>query len=71
MYLADVFTVSANLCGLPGISIPCGFTPARLPIGLQFIGRRFDESGVLRLADAYERETVWEKLNFESEEVRK
>ncbi len=59
MYLADIFTVSANLCGLPGISLPCGFTAARLPIGLQFVGRRFDEAGILRLADAYEREAGW------------
>jgi aspartyl-tRNA(Asn)/glutamyl-tRNA(Gln) amidotransferase subunit A len=61
MYVADVFTVSANLCGLPGISVPCGFTADRLPIGLQFIGRRFDERGLLRLADAYERDTEWRK----------
>jgi aspartyl-tRNA(Asn)/glutamyl-tRNA(Gln) amidotransferase subunit A len=59
MYLADVFTVSANLCGLPALSVPCGFTRERLPIGLQFVGRRFDEAGILRLADAYERETAW------------
>ena len=61
MYLADVFTVSANLAGLPAISVPCGFTSNRLPIGLQFTGRRFDESTVLRAADAYERDTEWSK----------
>jgi aspartyl-tRNA(Asn)/glutamyl-tRNA(Gln) amidotransferase subunit A len=59
MYLADVFTVSANLAGLPAISVPCGFSAARLPIGLQLTGRRFDESMILRIADAYERETAW------------
>jgi aspartyl-tRNA(Asn)/glutamyl-tRNA(Gln) amidotransferase subunit A len=59
MYLADVFTVSAPLAGLPAISVPCGFTSARLPIGLQLTGRRFDEATVLRIADAYERETGW------------
>jgi aspartyl-tRNA(Asn)/glutamyl-tRNA(Gln) amidotransferase subunit A len=59
MYLADVFTVSANLAGLPAISVPCGFTPDRLPIGLQLTGRRFDEAMLLRLADAYEREAPW------------
>ena len=59
MYLADVFTVSANLAGLPAISVPCGFTTARLPVGLQLTGRRFDESTLLRLADAYERDTAW------------
>ncbi len=59
MYLADVFTVSVNLAGLPGISIPCGFTADHLPIGLQLIGRRFDEGTLLRAADAYERDTGW------------
>jgi Asp-tRNA(Asn)/Glu-tRNA(Gln) amidotransferase A subunit family amidase len=47
MYLADVFTVSANLAGLPAISVPCGFTADRLPIGLQLTGRRFDEATLL------------------------
>jgi aspartyl-tRNA(Asn)/glutamyl-tRNA(Gln) amidotransferase subunit A len=61
MYLADVFTVSANLSGLPAISVPCGFTSERLPIGLQFTGRMFDEPGLLRLADAYERDTEFWK----------
>jgi aspartyl-tRNA(Asn)/glutamyl-tRNA(Gln) amidotransferase subunit A len=63
MYLADVFTVSANLAGLPAISVPCGFTAAGLPIGLQFTGRRFDESTILRAADAYERDTRWLDTN--------
>src|SRR5262249_6771481 len=48
MYLTDIFTVSCNLVGLPGISIPCGFTSARLPVGLQLLGRSFDESTLLR-----------------------
>jgi aspartyl-tRNA(Asn)/glutamyl-tRNA(Gln) amidotransferase subunit A len=61
MYLADVFTVSANLAGLPAVSVPCGFTAAHLPIGLQLTGRRFDESTLLRVADAYERDTEWWK----------
>jgi len=59
MYLADVFTVSANLAGLPAISVPCGFTESQLPIGLQLTGRRFDERTLLRVADAYERDTEW------------
>jgi aspartyl-tRNA(Asn)/glutamyl-tRNA(Gln) amidotransferase subunit A len=60
MYLADVFTVSANLAGIPGISVPCGSTrpvgetPA-LPVGLQFLGKPWDEATILRCADAYER----------------
>jgi aspartyl-tRNA(Asn)/glutamyl-tRNA(Gln) amidotransferase subunit A len=59
MYLADVFTVSANLTGLPAISVPCGFADPPLPIGLQLTGRPFDESTMLRVADAYERATPW------------
>jgi len=59
MYLADVFTVSANLAGLPGISVPCGFSSEGLPIGVQFMGRMFDEATLLRVADAYERVTEW------------
>ena len=55
MYLADVFTVAANLTGLPAISVPCGFTPDRLPIGLQLTGRPMDEATLLRAADAYQR----------------
>jgi aspartyl-tRNA(Asn)/glutamyl-tRNA(Gln) amidotransferase subunit A len=61
MYLMDVFTVSANLSGLPAISVPCGFTSEQLPIGLQLTGRRFDEATLLQVADAYERETEWSK----------
>jgi len=61
MYLADIFTVSANLAGLPAVSIPCGFSAGRLPIGLQLTGRPFDESTLLRIADAYERDTEWWK----------
>jgi aspartyl-tRNA(Asn)/glutamyl-tRNA(Gln) amidotransferase subunit A len=59
MYLIDVFTVSANLTGLPAISVPCGFTAGRLPIGVQLTGRRFDEATLLRVADAYERDNAW------------
>ena len=59
MYLADVFTVSANLAGLPAISVPCGFTTASLPIGLQLTGRLFDEATLFSAAHAYERQTTW------------
>ena len=59
MYLADVFTVSANLAGTPAISLPCGFSRDRLPIGVQLIGRMFDEATLLRAADAYQRDTSW------------
>jgi aspartyl-tRNA(Asn)/glutamyl-tRNA(Gln) amidotransferase subunit A len=61
MYLADIFTVSAPLAGLPAISVPCGFTPDRLPIGLQLTGRRFDEATLFKIADAFERDTEWSK----------
>jgi aspartyl-tRNA(Asn)/glutamyl-tRNA(Gln) amidotransferase subunit A len=61
LYLVDVFTVSANLAGLPAVSVPCGLTANRLPIGLQMTGKLFDEATLLRLADAYERETNWWK----------
>ncbi|HYB42174.1 MAG TPA: Asp-tRNA(Asn)/Glu-tRNA(Gln) amidotransferase subunit GatA [Candidatus Methylomirabilis sp.] len=59
MYLNDVFAVPVNLAGLPGISVPAGFTTAGLPIGFQLIGRAFDEATVLRTAHAYERATRW------------
>jgi aspartyl-tRNA(Asn)/glutamyl-tRNA(Gln) amidotransferase subunit A len=59
MYLADVFTAGAPLAGLPALSVPCGFDGAGLPVGLQLIGRRFDEGTILRIADAYEREQPW------------
>ena len=58
MYLADVFTASAPLAGLPAISMPCGVSDG-LPVGLQLTGRFFDESTLLRITDAYERLTEW------------
>ncbi len=54
MYLADIYTVTANLAGIPGISIPCGKTSEKLPIGMQLLGKHFDEATILRLAHAYE-----------------
>jgi aspartyl-tRNA(Asn)/glutamyl-tRNA(Gln) amidotransferase subunit A len=54
MYLADIYTVTADLAGVPGISVPCGQTKAGLPIGLQILGRHFDEGTILRLAYAVE-----------------
>jgi aspartyl-tRNA(Asn)/glutamyl-tRNA(Gln) amidotransferase subunit A len=55
MYLADIYTVTADLAGIPGISVPCGETKEKLPIGLQILGRHFDESTVLRVAKASEK----------------
>ena len=54
MYLADIFTVTADLAGIPGISVPCGDTKENLPIGLQILGKHFDEATILRVAHAYE-----------------
>ncbi|MBM4261955.1 MAG: Asp-tRNA(Asn)/Glu-tRNA(Gln) amidotransferase subunit GatA [Deltaproteobacteria bacterium] len=57
MYLSDIYTISVNLAGLPAISLPCGFDKAGLPIGLQIIGKPFDEATILRVAYAYEQAT--------------
>jgi aspartyl-tRNA(Asn)/glutamyl-tRNA(Gln) amidotransferase subunit A len=54
MYLADIFTVTADLVGIPGISVPCGETKEKLPIGLQILGKHFDEAAILRVAYANE-----------------
>ena len=59
MYLSDIYTISVNLAGIPAISIPCGFSTAGLPIGLQLIGRPFEEDLVLRGAHAYEQAAEW------------
>jgi aspartyl-tRNA(Asn)/glutamyl-tRNA(Gln) amidotransferase subunit A len=58
MYLADIYTVTADLAGIPGISIPCGETKDKLPIGLQILGKHFDESAILQLGHAYEQATT-------------
>ena len=58
MYLADIYTVTADLAGIPGISVPCGVTHDNLPVGLQILGKHFDEATILRVAQAYEQETL-------------
>lgn len=62
MYLIDIYTISANLAGLCGISVPCGFSRSpKLPIGLQFLGKPFGEEAILRAAHAYEQSTPWHR----------
>ncbi|MBS0662906.1 MAG: Asp-tRNA(Asn)/Glu-tRNA(Gln) amidotransferase subunit GatA [Verrucomicrobia bacterium] len=59
LYLCDIYTIGVNLAGLPAISVPCGFTRAGLPIGLQLIGQPFQEADLLALAHVYERAHDW------------
>jgi len=61
MYLSDIFTIPANLAGIPGISIPCGFTKKGLPVGLQILGKPFDEELLFKVAYTYEQNTEWHK----------
>ncbi len=61
MYLADIFTIAVNLAGVPGISIPCGLTNAKLPVGLQLIGPHFGEESLLAAAHQYEQSNPWVK----------
>src|SRR5207249_319009 len=59
MYLSDIFTISQNLAGVPALSVPCGFTGAGLPIGLQLVARPFGEETLFKTAYAYEQSTEW------------
>jgi aspartyl-tRNA(Asn)/glutamyl-tRNA(Gln) amidotransferase subunit A len=61
MYLSDIFTISANLAGIPGISVPCGFSTSGLPIGVQFLAGHFEEGKLLQVASAYEKSAAVEK----------
>jgi aspartyl-tRNA(Asn)/glutamyl-tRNA(Gln) amidotransferase subunit A len=64
MYLADIYTLSTSLAGLPGMSVPCGFgtgANATRPVGLQIIGNYFNEARMLQVADAFQRVTDWHK----------
>jgi aspartyl-tRNA(Asn)/glutamyl-tRNA(Gln) amidotransferase subunit A len=56
MYLSDIYTITGSLAGIPCMSVPCGATPAGLPVGLQILTRHFDEPGMFRLAHAFEQE---------------
>src|SRR5258708_5113310 len=59
MYLSDIYTIGANLAGIPGMSLPCGFSKAGLPIGLQILAAPFEEEKMLRVARMYEAVTDW------------
>lgn len=61
MYLSDIFTIPANLAGIPAISIPCGFTKSALPIGLQILADAFREDNIFKTAYVYEQSTDWHK----------
>jgi len=62
MYLSDIFTISCNLAGICGVSVPCGFAKnPKLPIGLQLLGQPFGEEMLLKIAHAYEQSTAWHK----------
>jgi aspartyl-tRNA(Asn)/glutamyl-tRNA(Gln) amidotransferase subunit A len=67
MYLSDIFTISVNLAGLPGLSLPCGFDRSGMPIGLQIVGRPFEEEKVLQSAYAYEQATEWHERRVDSQ----
>ncbi len=62
MYLSDIYTISANLAGLPAMSLPCGFTKTGLPIGMQILAKPFGEEDIYRLAHRYEQATEWHKM---------
>ena len=62
MYLADIFTIPASCAGIPALSIPCGFTSGRLPVGLQILGPQFSESLLLKTGSAYEQVTEWHTM---------
>lgn len=62
MYLSDIYTISANLTGLPAISVPCGFSKDSLPVGLQILAKPFNEEMLFKVAYAYEQGTPWHKM---------
>jgi aspartyl-tRNA(Asn)/glutamyl-tRNA(Gln) amidotransferase subunit A len=62
MYLSDIYTISANLAGIPAMSIPCGFTKKGLPAGLQILAKPFNEEMLFRVSYAFEQSTQWHKM---------
>jgi aspartyl-tRNA(Asn)/glutamyl-tRNA(Gln) amidotransferase subunit A len=65
MYLSDIYTIAANLAGIPAISIPCGFDKDNLPIGLQILAPAFAEDKLLRIARMFEAQTDWHRARPE------
>ncbi|MBR1568237.1 MAG: Asp-tRNA(Asn)/Glu-tRNA(Gln) amidotransferase subunit GatA, partial [Lachnospiraceae bacterium] len=63
MYLGDIYTVSVNLAGLPGISLPCGYDRNGMPVGLQLLGNAFDEKAIIRAAYAFEQTRSYQRPN--------
>jgi len=70
MYLADIYTISCNLAGVPGMSLPCGFSRDGLPIGLQLIGPTLGEETVFAAAGSYQRATDWHQRRYELSQVQ-
>ena len=60
MYLSDIYTITGSLAGIPCMSVPCGKTAGGLPVGMQILARHFNEPGMFRLADAFERDGGFE-----------
>ena len=71
MYLGDIYTVSVNLAGIPGISLPCGYDSKGLPIGLQLLGKHFDEKSIIRAAFAYEKTREYKRPEYAVERGQK
>ena len=67
MYLSDVYTVPPNLAGIPGMSVPCGFDKEGMPVGLQIMGRQYDEATLLQVAYAFEQATDFHVRRPEAE----
>ncbi len=65
MYLEDIFTVAQAMAGIPSLSIPCGFSNDNLPIGLQIMGPQWGEESILKIGNAYEKATDWNKKSAE------
>ncbi|MCF7877245.1 MAG: Asp-tRNA(Asn)/Glu-tRNA(Gln) amidotransferase subunit GatA, partial [Candidatus Omnitrophica bacterium] len=71
MYLSDIYTISSNLAGIPALSLPCGFSKDNLPLGMQLIGKEFDEATLIKLGDAFQRGTDFHKKIPEIETEKK